>query len=145
MKIIRLINIHKRKSLMTKVAIDGLANDVVPITREALERRGLAVVYCHESTPDELITPKELVSSMIASNPDIALVCNFRHYSRFLQNYTDRQNTPPLVVLTGGGPAFEEDARRFTPYVFGVPFTRSSRIKSWEQFANALEIIAAER
>ncbi len=130
---------------MTKVAIEGIPNGMVPIARDNLESKGIGVAYWHESDPRDLMTPMGLVADMLAARPDVAIVCSSRNYQRFMQHYCTIIEAPPIVVLTGGGPDVEKEMKRYTPYVFGTPFTGDTEIKTWDQFARKLEDIAEGR
>ncbi len=104
---------------MAKVAVEGLERDIVPIICKILEHGKHQVCYSHESPL--LKVKSSTINDIVNSNPDLTIICNARGYIKFLKDYSQITDIPSLV-LTGGGPEFEEKAAKYTKNVMAVPF-----------------------
>jgi len=104
---------------MARIAIEGQENDIVEIVRRQLS--GVHEVrYIHES-PYCLVDILS-VDELVLVNPDITVVCNAEGYLDFLEYY-EQQTQVPVLVLTGGGPIWVEQARKYTQHVLPVPYS----------------------
>jgi hypothetical protein len=104
---------------MGNIAVEGLENDIVPLLCRILKQGGYQVGYRNESA--YFAKKSDLADAIVSSNPDIAIVCNSQaNYIPLVEALS--KTKVPVIVLTGGGPDFEEKAAKYTAHILRVPF-----------------------
>jgi len=119
----------KTEIMKKRIAVEGLKKEIVSLVCQMLERLSYDICYRHESAYrktdeyvfDLLTEPSDIVKNIVASQPNLTLICNARGYLSFLEHYS-KSTDIPLLVLTGGGPELIEEVKRYAPHVLEVPF-----------------------
>ncbi len=122
-----------------KIAVEGLIKEIAEQVCGMLKILEYEVCYCHETaykkmpdfSPRLLEDPAKITKNIIASGPNLTILCNARGYLEVMKCYTESTDIP-LLVLTGGGPDLVEEVKRFTPYVLAVPFRIADLVKRLE-------------
>jgi len=82
----------KTEIMKKRIAVEGIKKEIVSLVCQMLERLSYDICYRHESAYrktdeyvfDLLTEPSDIVKNIVASQPNLTLICNARGYLSFL-------------------------------------------------------------
>jgi len=116
-----------------KIAIEGLKEDIVQVVCKIVQiSKDNTICFSNESNFIKLNSmqvllreePNDIVNNILHYNPNLTIFCNARGYLEVIKKYSSLLKSPPMVVLTGGGPNMVDQVyqiKRIEDKVIEVP------------------------